>query len=1054
MSMKIKWIGLIGLFALLMMCGMLSAKKVIAAQTVSGSNQLRSAIENKTKDVSVKLTDSISLEPNNNNYTIDITSDVTIDLNGNKLSLGKDYFDKEFSMFHVKTKGKLHITNSKYKTQIASLTGGAGDSLSNGIKSSLIVNSGSVELEHIVVKNLWNKCGPDNCSDQTNTVLCVMEQGNLTMHDCIVKNVKARFGYLIVTNPSVVDYKKTNHISLNLENVTIGTKDNPVYGGVLTGENNTTILNNVSVLYAKPSAYVVNNPSKEESSKSNTGGMKIKSGASVTMKGQCLFANVDSYNNAGTIRIVESTKNQKALMRVEKDATLTIRDCCAHAGYLSGRGGAIIIKGQSLDGGSLVNNGKIVLDKNHADGAGGGIIMESDSTIKNNGELVMTGNTANASGGAMCIEKGANFENAGILTISQNKAGASSAGSAMDIDGVWKAIKNSTTEVSAPQAGREQICIGGELYVSNDVKNFRVSDEHHSMSCIRVTKSGYAQIKKGTIMGGTNGIIDKGNLILEDVSITGCTQYGIHQYGTCTVGKSFYTQQPIFLEKKVYLCVDGNMNRTFEEGKKYSSAMVLKTAEDDRALGRKMLEIIAGNATTTQAQIARMAEQGMTNLACGSNRFLRAGRGTDQNGAVNMAVLSTNYKITYKGENGVPATYYATNVPKDSNDGWWHENYKCEFTTPLLHTKDGKKALYEFIGWSLNKAAVAKSDTPGVYQTSQTIKMTGDVTWYGIWKQMPAIEYQGNYKAPLDGMKIATIKRAHLLDEPTDDKKYRFRENVGEDGTAPWFEQAFLSGDDKYKYSFVGWSLDKRATYKNIGISKDGAVYLPAQEISIKELENSAMNLSAVKSVQGRDHIILQAIYDAYPRFLACEDVTILDTQIEDLTQKQILHKVIVEDEEDGILKNGAQVIIKDFDVIKEEMKLFESTGAISACIVATDGYGNETTKEINIWVLQADGQDKTDYYTRYINEDAYERDYKEGGLLEDSIWYTDENYVQTIQQAFSNLKNNTPKEQWIFSEEQIKKVQQWVQHYGIAGLKEASGEKKLEELFAECKNG
>ncbi|MCR5666258.1 MAG: hypothetical protein K6G01_05460 [Eubacterium sp.] len=1021
MSKKGKWIGALCVLAMLLGGGLISPTKVMAKVEVKNAKQLRSAIEGKSKSVSVVLKDSIALTPSGDNYTLDITSDVNIDLNGYNLSLSSAFDNQERSMFQVAKDGKLTITNSKHNKDASALSGGAGDDLSGGTRHCLIVNSGEIVLEHLTVKNIYNRCSNSKASQNTNTAFCVMDDGNLTMKDCRIKNVKANYGYLICANAEVSDYDKAKKVEISLKNVTIGEETTPVWGGLFSGEKIKAVLEDVTITHTNASSYVQNHPKEEAALKADTGGIKVKSGSSLEIKGNCTLENIITYNNSGPICVVENEKGKTAKVTVASGAKLTIKNCKAKAGRVAGKGGAIIIRGESAGYSKFINHGSMIINANEAASDGGGIYIDESGVLKQNG----------------------------TLSMSDNKAGEEKNGAAICVNGTMNLTSKSTTKVLKQERGKDLICVGGTLCGDGDVTQCTISDTTKSMVCVRVKSKGQLEINKGLISGGEKGVVNKGTTTLKDVQITGAKSYGIYQDGTCTVAGAINVARPVFLEKSRDICVSGDLNRTYKKDGSYEPAMTLQVAEDDSALGRKMIEVVDASKTATKKQIALMAQQGMAACKCSLKRALRAGKGTDQNGETNLVVLSQNYTVTYKGEYGLPSKYHITNVPADDENAWWHENYTVRFKTPVLYEKDQKSNMYWFIGWSMNKNAQAKEGASGVYKDSYVMRITGNTTWYGIWNLSPLVFYQGNYGTLPKGALNLAEKRRELIDDPDGATQYTFLKNEGTDGTAPWFEQAYTVSGYLQKYSFVGWSLNPDATYLDINGTKAGRVFLPSQSKKLKQLYEDAQSLGALQKKEGRDVIVLQAIYDAYPKFTAYGDISILDTQVKKLTQNQLLGNVIVEDEEDGVLKNTTDVRVVDFDGIKEELSRFQNTGGITITLEATDGYGNVTSQEVELWVIKSSGNDEADFYTRYINEQAYAVSSDKGGLLKNSVWYTKEDYVKTIAAAFYNLKHDTPVESWTFSKERMKQIQEFVMQQETAGLNGA----EFLEKFGDCKN-
>ena len=101
------------------------------------------------------------------------------------------------------------------------------------------------------------------------------------------------------------------------------------------------------------------------------------------------------------------------------------------------------------------------------------------------------------------------------------------------------------------------------------------------------------------------------------------------------------------------------------------------------------------------------------------------------------------------------------------------------------------------------------------------------------------------------------------------------------------------------------------------------------------------------------------------------------------------------------------------------------------------DSVGNVTKKMITVYIVDTTPKDpKPIRTTRFINEKYYYAPYEEGGLRPDSIWLTNPEYRATIEQAFENIRNDTPLYEFHFSHETILQMKQFVQDNGFGNGK------------------
>ena len=67
------------------------------------------------------------------------------------------------------------------------------------------------------------------------------------------------------------------------------------------------------------------------------------------------------------------------------------------------------------------------------------------------------------------------------------------------------------------------------------------------------------------------------------------------------------------------------------------------------------------------------------------------------------------------------------------------------------------------------------------------------------------------------------------------------------------------------------------------------------------------------------------------------------------------------------------------------------------------------------------------------------------GGLHPKSLWYTDPEYREFITKA---LDNNTPRESYQYTKEDIQKMREFVKEHGIGNAKEEDALDKFAEIF------
>lgn len=126
------------------------------------------------------------------------------------------------------------------------------------------------------------------------------------------------------------------------------------------------------------------------------------------------------------------------------------------------------------------------------------------------------------------------------------------------------------------------------------------------------------------------------------------------------------------------------------------------------------------------------------------------------------------------------------------------------------------------------------------------------------------------------------------------------------------------------------------------------------------------------------------------------------------MTENDLRKLITVEDEEDGRLT-----------------------------VIATDSVGNTTKKVILIGLNQSKPVSREEQgYIRFLSREAYNKATGDGGLIEKSVWYIDDDYKKTINEAFDNLENDTPEQRWVFTHDQVLEVQNFIDTYGFGKTK------------------
>ena len=233
-----------------------------------------------------------------------------------------------------------------------------------------------------------------------------------------------------------------------------------------------------------------------------------------------------------------------------------------------------------------------------------------------------------------------------------------------------------------------------------------------------------------------------------------------------------------------------------------------------------------------------------------------------------------------------------------------------------------------------------------------------------------------------------------------------------------------------YASVFMGWSLED---------GKD--TFIPQWKAG-----------DAVRNLVAEDggEITLYAVWDDCP-WIQAQDLyyTLEQAQSGFITEEEILSHATATDREDGSpILPGTNPAPSDPEVFTsftipdyqaEEFTNLQHDFATSENLTVVDHVGNTYVKQIMVHVIDTTPvKVKPEGKTRFISEKYFNLDHEHGGLEENSIWMTNPDYHSALQNAFDNLKNDTPEDEFLISHETILKMKQYVQDHGIGNSKDS----------------
>lgn len=366
---------------------------------------------------------------------------------------------------------------------------------------------------------------------------------------------------------------------------------------------------------------------------------------------------------------------------------------------------------------------------------------------------------------------------------------------------------------------------------------------------------------------------------------------------------------------------------------------------------------------------------------------------TDANGNI-LKLDNPNFKYNTIVEMNYSTTNTADkNISIYKNDDNKYSYYKMNTGDSYIETKDdGSRILHKFVGWSVYKYAT-KSQTPEIIHTENSINNSLNLIY----------EYQA-----------VNDLRYNESSRPSNDILNTKAQGI----------------------------LNKK-----------------------EELLNTATDITDRK-------IMIYAIWDEYP-LMQVKDIAFLsddfaNIQTEDRLKQEVLKKIensIVEDKEDGNWNKGTnrditvsldQVsLVNAYDVLQKRYKAFQdgetiysSTGSSSVNVTVIDKTGNVTVQIINVWINASNPIIKEDpgnadndtsvfkpvtSYVRAIDKNFYSKSEKDGGLLTNSLWKTNEEYKNELTNTFEILEKDTGYDQiWRFTRDDVKYVQEYIQTNGL----------------------
>lgn len=753
----------------------------------------------------------------------------------------------------------------------------------------------------------------------------------------------------------------------------------------------------------------------------NTVGVN-NSGTVLHFNGYIYKNSQDGVQNSGFYAIAEGDfdNNKRDGINNSKDATFEKNGGNIYSNKGSGianHGGTVTIRNggdiRSNGDSGIYNNGTLTIDgwnniysNKYGISNNGTVTMNSGDIHNNTAYGVFNSNTFTMNNGSI-YSNNYGFYNEGTAYLrggtiySNTHDGIRNAGN-FNISG--GTIKNNKYGIENGFYNEDSILKSGTMNMSGGVIQSNTQDGIYNYS-------GNATITGGTIKDNQRyGTYNKATMNYAGGASGGNVGYDVYQNGNYKMSGSASTySNGVYLTKGKMIEITGAL--TCADG-----AIKVTIQRLDSTVGRTVAKCTYGMyKANADAMIGKFALQNKETRTIGADgktfrkATLRSATGT--NGTVGNIVLSEEYYVTYDGN--VHNAHVTFKLPERQTIYW-----KEDVDVPTVGTTvyyDGRvfQSLRN-VGYS--KTADGKGTSCKIGQTMHfsANEVTKDQILYAQYTTAADLSINGNTQTAGDNYVIyGFVSNETALPDNTFEKIYsgiEYDEN--------------LEKDIPYKtiYSHHGWSYSDQAMYKDSGVGKCGETF----DLTPRILEMINNGQESVSEEGYINNVTLYAVWDEPPKITAKNKYWNTDAiRAGKLNKEDLLRTASAKDKEDG---TDVTLEVEDFDI--EKFLHLGEYGWMSVRYKATDGAGNVSYKLIKVVVVQSgivqgEFYDPNPAYVRMIDRENYnKKSHEEGGLMEDSVWYTIPTYKKTILDAFDRLDNGEAIVRYHFTCKDIREAQ------------------------------
>lgn len=241
--------------------------------------------------------------------------------------------------------------------------------------------------------------------------------------------------------------------------------------------------------------------------------------------------------------------------------------------------------------------------------------------------------------------------------------------------------------------------------------------------------------------------------------------------------------------------------------------------------------------------------------------------------------------------------------------------------------------------------------------------------------------------------------------------------------------------------------------------------------------DNNYVDNSVVNNLTSdfNGNVTLTAVWDDTPVITAQDRYfTVDDSQSGKITLEELLSTAKVTDDWDADITD--KLTVKNYH--PENYTQFKTDGAVKIVYTVTDNSGNIAEVSVMAYIVDTTAvEEEKNTYVRFIGPDYYQESYENGGLEDNSIWRNDPEYAAVLERAMRNRLSMTYSyneaqffnipikarkaasdsrdhlvEQWVFTQDDIKAVKEYVNEHGIGNMKEPDALANFRLQFAHCK--